>query len=51
MSQVSPSSHVVPAMPGFYFGPQSFEDLADFLAGRVLSVLGIGHDLYKAWKQ
>jgi len=41
---------VVPAMPAFYQKPQSFEDLADFLAGRVLSLLGIPHSLFPPWK-
>ena len=43
-------ARVVPAMPAFYFKPQSFEDLADFLAGRVLSLLGIQHQLYPPWE-
>jgi len=42
---------IVPAMPGFYFGPRSLEDLADFLAGRVLSLLGIPHRLFRGWKE
>jgi 4-hydroxy-3-polyprenylbenzoate decarboxylase len=42
---------VVPAMPAFYFGPRSVEDLADFVVGRVLAVLGIDHDLFPAWKE
>ena len=41
---------VVPAMPAFYYGPQSMEDLADFIVGRVFSVLGIQHSLFTAWK-
>lgn len=40
---------VVPAMPGFYQRPQTIDDLADFMAGRILSLLGIPHDLYPAW--
>ena len=41
---------IVPAMPAFYFKPESFEDLADFIAGRVLSLLGIPHELFRAWE-
>lgn len=41
---------VVPAMPAFYNKPQSFEDLADFVAGRVLSVLRIPHSLFEPWR-
>ena len=40
---------IVPAMPAFYQKPQSFEDLADFMAGRVLSLLGIEHRLFTPW--
>ena len=41
---------IVPAMPGFYQKPQSLEDLADFIVGRVFSVLEIPHRLFPAWK-
>jgi 4-hydroxy-3-polyprenylbenzoate decarboxylase len=40
---------VVPAMPAFYQQPRTLDDLADFMAGKVLSVLGIPHALYPAW--
>ncbi len=40
---------MVPAMPGFYQRPQTIADLADFMAGRVLSLLHIDHQLYPAW--
>jgi 4-hydroxy-3-polyprenylbenzoate decarboxylase len=40
---------VVPAMPAFYHKPQSIDDLADFIAGRVLSLLGLRHDLFPPW--
>jgi len=40
---------IVPAMPAFYFKPRTFEDLADFVAGRVLSVMGIPHTLFHPW--
>jgi 4-hydroxy-3-polyprenylbenzoate decarboxylase len=42
-------ARIVPAMPAFYFKPESFEDLADFVAGRVLSLLEIPHRLYEPW--
>lgn len=41
---------MVPAMPAFYQKPETFDDLADFIAGRVLSLLGIDHDLFPAWE-
>jgi 4-hydroxy-3-polyprenylbenzoate decarboxylase len=40
---------VVPAMPGFYQRPQTIDDLADFMAGRILSLLDIPHSLYPVW--
>ncbi len=40
---------VVPAMPAFYQKPQSLEDLADFIVGRVFAILGIPHELYPRW--
>jgi 4-hydroxy-3-polyprenylbenzoate decarboxylase len=40
---------IMPAMPAFYQGPRRLEDLADFMAGKILSALGLEHDLYPAW--
>jgi 4-hydroxy-3-polyprenylbenzoate decarboxylase len=40
---------ILPAMPAFYQHPSSIDDLADFIAGRVLSLLGFEHELYEAW--
>jgi 4-hydroxy-3-polyprenylbenzoate decarboxylase len=41
---------VVPAMPAFYTRPRTIEDLADFIVGRVLQLLGIEHALFPPWK-
>jgi flavin prenyltransferase len=40
---------IVPAMPAFYQQPRSLDDLADFMAGKILSALGFEHELYPAW--
>jgi 4-hydroxy-3-polyprenylbenzoate decarboxylase len=40
---------MMPAMPAFYQMPASLEDLADFMAGKILSALGFDHDLYRSW--
>jgi 4-hydroxy-3-polyprenylbenzoate decarboxylase len=40
---------IVPAMPAFYQLPKSLDDLADFMAGKILSALGFDHELYPAW--
>src|SRR5687767_11557477 len=41
---------VMPAMPAFYQMPHALDDLADFMAGKILSALGFSHELYPAWK-
>jgi 4-hydroxy-3-polyprenylbenzoate decarboxylase len=40
---------VLPAMPAFYQLPQTLDDLADFMAGKILAALGFEHDLYPMW--
>ena len=41
---------VLPAMPAFYQKPETIDDLAAFIAGKILSALGFEHDLFPAWK-
>jgi 4-hydroxy-3-polyprenylbenzoate decarboxylase len=40
---------VLPAMPAFYQGPRTLDDLADFMAGKIVSALGFAHQLYPPW--
>jgi len=40
---------ILPAMPAFYQQPRTLDDLADFMAGKILSALGFEHSLYPAW--
>ena len=40
---------VMPAMPAFYQMPKTLDDLADFMAGKILSAIGFPHDLYPRW--
>ena len=40
---------ILPAMPAFYQQPKTLDDLADFMAGKILSALGFEHSLYPAW--
>lgn len=40
---------IMPCDPGFYIKPKKIEDLADFIAGKVLNLLGIEHTLFKPW--
>jgi flavin prenyltransferase len=40
---------VLPASPAFYAGAQSVQQLVDFVAGKILDVLGVEHDLILRW--
>lgn len=42
-------AHVLPAMPAFYNLPKTLDDLADFLAGKILTALGVDHQLSPPW--
>ena len=40
---------VLPAMPGWYHGVRSVQDLIDFIVARVLDQLSIEHQLIRRW--
>ena len=40
---------VISAAPGFYNHPETLEDLVDFVVGKVLDVMGVGHELVERW--
>lgn len=40
---------ILPAMPAFYTRPRSLQDIADFIAARILDQLGIAHQLVPRW--
>ena len=40
---------IMPANPGFYFNPQSVEEIIDFMVARILDHLGIEHTLSRRW--
>jgi 4-hydroxy-3-polyprenylbenzoate decarboxylase len=40
---------VLPAAPGFYAGLKEVQQLVDFVAGKILDVLGVPHTLFTRW--
>jgi 4-hydroxy-3-polyprenylbenzoate decarboxylase len=40
---------IAPANPGFYLNPTSIEEIADFVAGKLLDLLGVAHSLTTRW--
>jgi 4-hydroxy-3-polyprenylbenzoate decarboxylase len=40
---------ILPAMPAFYQRPETIEDLAAFIAGKILNALGFDQDLFPPW--
>ncbi len=41
---------ILPASPGFYQMPKTLDDLGDFIAGRILNLLGVEHSLFPKWE-
>jgi 4-hydroxy-3-polyprenylbenzoate decarboxylase len=41
---------ILPAMPAFYQMPKTLDDLADFMAGKIISALGFDQNLYPKWE-
>ena len=41
---------ILPAMPAFYHMPTTIDQLADFIAGKILSAFGLEQTLYPRWK-
>ena len=40
---------ILPAMPGWYQGVKTVQDLVDFVVARILDQLGIEHELMRRW--
>ena len=41
---------ILPAMPAFYQHPKTIDDLAAFVAGKILNALGLEQQLFPPWK-
>lgn len=41
---------ILPASPGFYFKPQTMEDLIDHVVGKTLTCLGLEQNLFENWR-
>lgn len=41
---------IIPAMPGFYYHPQTIEQIVDFQVGKILDYLHIDNELFLKWK-
>lgn len=41
---------ILPAMPAFYQQPKTIDDLAAFMAGKILNALGFDQQLFPPWK-
>ncbi|WP_027093651.1 UbiX family flavin prenyltransferase [Cohnella thermotolerans] len=42
---------ILPAMPAFYYGPQTLDDAVRFMVGKVMDSMGVPHRLYRRWGQ
>ncbi len=40
---------ILPASPGFYYKPNSVDDVIDFVVGKILNYFKIEHILFKPW--
>lgn len=41
---------VLPTGPGCYAGTSTVQERVDFVAGKVLGTLGVGHTLFTRWR-
>lgn len=51
MERLSAAGAVIaPLAPGFYLLPRTLDDLIDFMAGKLLDLVGVPHDLNTRWR-
>ena len=41
---------IAPANPGFYLNPNGLGDIVDFVAGKLMDLLGVPHGLDTRWE-
>ena len=52
MQRVSEAGGIIaPLAPGFYMLPKTVDDVVDFMAGKLLDLVGVPHDLNTRWGQ
>jgi flavin prenyltransferase len=52
MQRISEAGGIIaPLAPGFYLLPKLIDDLVDFMAGKLLDLMGVPHDLHTRWAQ
>ncbi len=51
MLRISQAGGIIcPAAPGFYMMPKTVGDLVDFVVGKLMDLVGVGHSLNTRWK-
>jgi 4-hydroxy-3-polyprenylbenzoate decarboxylase len=41
---------IAPLSPGFYMKPKTIDDLIDFMAGKLVDLVGVEHNMNVRWK-
>jgi len=51
MQRISEAGGIIaPLAPGFYLLPQTLEEIVDFMAGKLLDLVGVPHELKTRWE-
>lgn len=41
---------ILPASPGYYHGPETVNDLIDFVVGKIFDIIKVKHNLFNRWE-